>query len=102
MSQPVYVIAQIDVKDHEIYMTEYGMPVLEQFNTVGAEVLVATPERNLKEGDWPGNWTVVVRFPSAEVADAWYHSEEYAPHRKARIDTLSNSGTVTIVPGLGG
>ena len=31
------------------------------------------------EGTWPGNWTVILRFPSMAIAESWYGSEEYQP-----------------------
>ena len=100
MTQPVYMIAQIDVKDHQAYMDEYGKPVFSQFIEAGAEVLVASADAETFEGDWPGNWTVVVKFSSAEAATSWYNSEEYSPLKAARIEQLSNSGSVVMVPGF--
>ena len=100
MTQPVYLMAQIDVKDHQAYLEEYGMPVLDQFTEAGAEVLVATPDRQVFEGEWPGNWTVVVKFSSAEAATNWYNSVEYTPLKEARIEQLTNGGTVVMVPGF--
>ncbi len=100
MTQPVYMMAQIDVRDHQAYMEEYGMPVLNQFVEAGAEVLVASADAEVFEGSWPGNWTVVVKFPSAEAATSWYNSVEYAPLKTARIEQLSNSGSVVMVPGF--
>ena len=41
MTEPFYAIAQIDVKDYEAYVSEYGSPVFEQLQKAGAEVLVA-------------------------------------------------------------
>ena len=100
MTLPVYLIAQIDVKDYQVYLEEYGMSVLEQFVQAGAEVLVATPDVEVLEGEWQGNWTVVVRFSSAEAANKWYHSEDYAPLKQARIEKLTNGGTMVMVPGF--
>ncbi len=98
MTQPVYVMAQIDVKDHQVYMEEYGVLVLNQFVKAGAEVLVGSADAVVLEGEWPGNWTVVVKFSSAEAATSWYNSREYAPLKAARIEQLSNSGSVVMVP----
>ncbi|MFT4520754.1 MAG: hypothetical protein ACI9JM_003162 [Halioglobus sp.] len=100
MTQPVYFIAQIDVKDYKSYIEEYGMPLLELLNKIGAQVLSAAPEFGVLEGHWPGNWVATIRFPSAEVATTFYNSEEYAPLKSKRIDELSNAGTVIMVPGL--
>jgi uncharacterized protein (DUF1330 family) len=100
MTQAVYMMAQIDVRDHKAYMEEYGVPVLNQFIEAGAEVLVASADAEVFEGSWPGNWTVVVKFSSAEAATNWYNSIEYAPLKAARIEQLSNGGSVAMVPGF--
>ena len=100
MTEPVYAIAQIDVKDQNTYITEYGLPLLEMFDQIGAEVLAATDEGEVLEGERSGNWTVIIKFPSSEAANNWYKSEDYAPLKKARIERLSNSGMVMLVPGF--
>ena len=98
MTTPVYMIAMIDVKDYQTYAEQYGMPVGAMFAEVGAEIVVASPEAEVLEGNWPGNWTVVVKVPSAEIARALYDSEKYAPFKKARIERLANETTFAIFP----
>lgn len=100
MDKPVYMIGQISVKDFDAYLEEYGMPVGQLFADAGADVLVATQEANILEGDWPGNWTVVVRLPSEQAAFDLYNSEEYAPLKKARMERLTTSTTLGIFPGF--
>jgi hypothetical protein len=36
MSKPVYLVAQIDVKDYESYLSEYGFPLPRQLRSVAA------------------------------------------------------------------
>ena len=98
MTTPVYMIATIDVKDYMEYAEKYGMPVGAMFAKVGAEILVATNEADVLEGNWPGNWTVVVKVPSAKIAHDLYDAEEYAPFKKARIEHLANQTTLAIFP----
>ena len=100
MSNPVYMIGIIDVKDFQAYAEEYGMPVGQLFAEVGAEIIAASDQAEVLEGDWSGNWTVIVKVPSAEVARELYHSDKYAPFRKARIERLANSTSLAIVPGF--
>jgi uncharacterized protein (DUF1330 family) len=100
MHEPVYAVAHIDVKDHEAYLAEYGLPVFEQFVQAGAEVLAATTEAQTMEGEALGNWTVIVKFPDADSASAWYGSAAYQPFKKMRIERLSNASTVMMVPGF--
>ena len=99
MSQPVYLIAQIEVKDRQQYLDQYGAPLAAQLAELGAELLVTSPDREIREGVWAGNWTVVIRFPSRAVATAWYESAEYAPLKDARINTLTTGGNLVFVPG---
>jgi uncharacterized protein (DUF1330 family) len=100
MSNPVYLIAQIEVKNHESYLAEYGFPLLEQLAEIGAEVLAADYNYEVLEGRWPGNWTAIIRFPNRAVMSAFYHSEKYAPLKALRIDKLSEAGAVIALPGL--
>ncbi len=95
MSNPVYLIAQIDVKDCESYLSEYGFPLLEQLTEIGAEVLAADANFDILEGNWPGNWVAVIKFPSEEVLSEFYNSEKYAPLKALRVEKLSNEGTVS-------
>ncbi|MEH6591404.1 MAG: DUF1330 domain-containing protein [Halioglobus sp.] len=98
MADHAYMIATIDIKDYQTYLEQYGMPVAEMFAEAGAEVLVATEEADVLEGEWVGNWTVVVRLPSAEVAHQLYDSEKYAPFKKARIEKLTHSSALAVFP----
>jgi uncharacterized protein (DUF1330 family) len=100
MTNPVYLIAQIDVKDYESYLSEYGFPLLEQLTEIGAEVLAADANIDVLEGQWPGNWVAVIKFPSEEAMSKFYNSEKYAPLKTLRIEKLSNEGTVVVVPGI--
>jgi uncharacterized protein (DUF1330 family) len=100
MTEPVYALAQIDVKNQQDYIEKYGLPVFEQLRAAGGEVLVATDEIQVLEGQGHGNWMVLIRFPSAAAADNWYQSEEYAPLKQARIERLSNSGNVLMARGF--
>ena len=100
MSNPVYMVGVIDVKDFKAYGEQYGLPVGEMFAEVGAEIVAASTEAEVLEGDWQGNWTVIVKVPSAKIARDLYHSVHYAPFKFARQSTLANQTTLAIVPAL--
>ncbi len=51
-----------------------AMPTVFAF---GGTPLVAGPPAEVIEGEWHGNQTVVLEFPSVEAAQAWYHSAQY-------------------------
>jgi len=99
MAAPTYMIARIDVTDLPRYRAEYGALVAAQFASFGAELLVATPDADVLEGEWPGNWTVVVRFPDRAAAEAWYRSPEYAPLKARRINELTQGAGLVFVTG---
>ena len=97
---PAYLIGRLNVKDHEDYMKRYAMPVLEQFKKAGAEILAATPQPDVLEGEWKSNWTVLIRFPSLKAARSFINSDEYAPYRTLRVNELTNEGTALLVEGF--
>jgi uncharacterized protein (DUF1330 family) len=100
MSDPVYMIGLIDVQDFDTYAVEYGIPVGALFAEIGAEIIVASRDAEVLEGTWQGNWTVVVKVPSAEAARELYESDRYAPFRAARQGALANSTSLAIFPAL--
>jgi uncharacterized protein (DUF1330 family) len=99
MTEPVYVIAQIETADLPRYREEYGKHVLPLIAEHGGVLLVGSDQAEALEGTWSANWTVVIRFPSRQAALAWYESAAYAPLRRARIETLTSGGNLALVPG---
>jgi uncharacterized protein (DUF1330 family) len=99
MSEPVYLVAQIDTEDLPRYRAEYGKHVVPLIAEHGGELLVGSAEAEVLEGTWSGNWTVVIRFPSREAARGWYESAAYAPLKRARIETLTRGANLVLVPG---
>jgi uncharacterized protein (DUF1330 family) len=91
--KPVYFIALLRVPDVDRYRREYGRRVLAQLAAAGAQVLVASTSPIVLEGDWESTWTVVIQFPDRAAALRWYHSEEYAPLKKLRLEELTTGGT---------
>jgi len=76
---PAYIIASLSIPDREAFLSRYGGPVLSTLSAVGAEVLAAGPDATVLEGVYANNWTVIIRFPSRAVLDAWFASDVYAP-----------------------
>ena len=91
-----YVIAQITVTDPEAYKDYVAAvtPIVEKY---GGEYLVRGAPAQHFEGEPIGERTVVIRFPTLQAANEWYHSEEYAPVRKMR--QAASSSLQTIVEG---
>jgi uncharacterized protein (DUF1330 family) len=73
----------------EELMTRYApfaVPTLMQY---GGEMIAGTPAPKVLEGSFDATWSAILRFPSLEMADAWYNSPEYAPLKELRINELS-------------
>lgn len=63
----------------------YVKAISETMAPYGGVFLASVPEVRVMEGEWPlENRLVLIRFPSAERALAWYGSEEYAPLLRIR------------------
>ncbi|SDZ56556.1 Uncharacterized conserved protein, DUF1330 family [Jannaschia faecimaris] len=100
VADPVYMIAQVKIEDQESYFDDYGTAVFPIVMGTGAKVLVATPTVKKLEGEWDGNWTVVIEFPSESAAmDDWYNSAAYESVRELRFATTSLNNLV-IAPGF--
>lgn len=92
-----YVIAQIEVSDAETYPSYVAMvqPIVEKF---GGKFIVRGGRAVSYEGRPPGDRNVVIRFPSFEAAEAWYHSEDYAEAKALRQS--ASTSVQTIVEGV--
>ncbi|MEN8722154.1 MAG: DUF1330 domain-containing protein [Alphaproteobacteria bacterium] len=100
VTAPAYVYARLTVQDFAPYIEKYAMPfqtVLAQFD---GTVLSATTDAEMLEGVSDGNWTVLLQFPSLAQAKAFYHSDDYAPLIKTRVEELKTSGHIMVLPGM--
>ena len=96
MSEPVYLLAQLEITDMEAFFRDYAMPLQPLNQKYGVEVLVGTPEVTTLEGDYDKNFTVVIKFPSAEKQAQWYADPDYQP-LIAKRQELTNIGNSTLV-----
>ena len=94
------MVVQLDVKDPKEYRERYAISVVEMFQKIGAETVAAAAAPTVLEGEWKGNWTVIIRFPSMEVATDWYNSAAYQPLKNLRIRELTNGGSAVFVEGF--
>ncbi|MEV5357335.1 DUF1330 domain-containing protein [Streptomyces sp. NPDC052693] len=84
-----YVIMTEAIRD-EAGMAAYGKASAASMVEAGARVRAVDPHPQVLEGEWHGDRTVVVEFPSVEAARAWYESagyQEAMPLRRAAADT---------------
>ena len=94
-----YVIAIIDVTNAEDYK-EYAQQVPATIAKYGGRYLVRGGTMDLREGEWPGQRTVILEFPSIERAREWYDSPEYRPLRPIR--QANSRGRIAFFEGLPG
>lgn len=79
-----YIIADIDVKDAEIYAT-YTAQTPDMVAKFGGKFIVRGGTLAPLEGGWQPSRLVVVEFPTFEQARKFYDSEEYGPLKAIRI-----------------
>ena len=92
-----FVVAQINVTDPRAY-PQYVEKVQATLDLFGGEFLVRGGRSESYEGTPPGERTVIIRFPSYEAAQDWYHSDAYAPVRALR--QAASESVQTIVEGV--
>ena len=92
-----YLIAQINILDRETY-TKYEAGFMQVFAKYDGSLLAVDEESKRLEGSWPYTRTVLISFPTAAQALAWYQSDDYqalAQHRFA-----SSTANVCLIKGL--
>ena len=95
---PVYLVADIDVRDSETY-DEYSRQAQATFAGYGeVKYLVRGGETTVLEGDWHPKRFFVIRFEDKEKAMAWYRSPAYQEVMKIR--TASSRSNLFMVEGV--
>jgi uncharacterized protein (DUF1330 family) len=94
---PAYVIANVTVTDAAGYEA-YRRLVPASIEKFGGRFLARGGEIEVLEGDWRPGRLVILEFPSAEQAKAWWHSPEYAEARAIRQAT--SEGTLIVLQGV--
>jgi len=81
---PAYVIAYAgNVRDADA-IAEYRRRNTDAVARHGGRFLARGGEVEVLEGPWPHERCVIMEFPDAAAARAWYESDEYAPLRAMR------------------
>lgn len=83
-----YVVVQIDVEDPETYerYKELAPPSITEF---GGRYIVRGGATETLEGSWAPTRFVVLEFPTADAARAWWSSESYAEAKAMRQRSAS-------------
>lgn len=86
---PAYVIVDVDAYDtagFDAYKIQAAATIFAQ----GGQVLVATNEVCVLEGDWHPRWVTVLQFEDVEAAKRWWSSQEYEGPRSLRQRTTTS------------
>lgn len=78
-----YIIADVDVHDEAQYAA-YRELSSQAIREAGAEVLVRGGNPTTLEGGWSSRRVVVIKFPTREAAERFYHGDTYSRARKLR------------------
>jgi uncharacterized protein (DUF1330 family) len=94
---PAYVIVNIDVTDPAPY-EEYKRLAPPSIAAHGGRYLARGGAVHVLEGDWSPKRLVVLEFPTAAKAKAWWDSSDYAAARRLRQSC--SSAEMVVVEGL--
>jgi len=98
-SLPVYMLVQLDITNTDRFFSEYVEHLGPIHQKHGVEVLAGTPEADVQEGEYNKNFTVVLKFPSAEAQANWYSDPDYQSLKKVRTETTNpKRSTLVVVP----
>jgi uncharacterized protein (DUF1330 family) len=95
-----FVIVQIAINDRDGYHRYETAGHQEIFDKFSAKLVGVDEQVEAVEGSWPFTRTVIIEFPSKELARAWYDSDEYQAVVGLRHgSTTSNLVIVSGYPG---
>ncbi|HYY99011.1 MAG TPA: DUF1330 domain-containing protein [Pyrinomonadaceae bacterium] len=81
-----YIVVEVEVRDRERY-EDYKRLVPPTLAEYGGRFLVRGGAAETLEGDWSPARIVVLEFPDAARARAWWASDAYAPAKRLRQQT---------------
>jgi uncharacterized protein (DUF1330 family) len=81
-----YLVAEVEVLDRERFET-YRKMVPASLEPYGGKFLVRGGNVENLEGEWLPKRLVILEFPSAAKAKAWWESDEYAAAKALRHAT---------------
>ncbi|MFZ0487651.1 MAG: DUF1330 domain-containing protein [Arenicellales bacterium] len=78
-----YIVVEVKVHDSTLY-EDYKSQVMPTLEPYGGRFLVRGARTELLEGDWNPSRFVILEFPTADQARAWWSSDEYAGPKALR------------------
>jgi len=98
--KPAYFMVQVKAKSLEELSVRYAQAAIASLMKSGGQMIAGTPAPTVLEGKWDGSWAAILKFPSMEMAQAWYNSPEYQPLKELRINELTEDGQILLVQGM--
>jgi len=83
---PAYIIVEVTVHNPTEY-EDYKKLTPGSLKNYQGKFIVRGGKTETLEGEWSPQRIVVLEFPTAELANAWWASEEYAPAKVLRQRT---------------
>jgi uncharacterized protein (DUF1330 family) len=78
-----YVVVEIEVHNQELYKS-YTQLTPASIAAYQGKFVVRGGETIVLEGDWQPKRLALLEFPSMEIANSWWHSEDYTKAREIR------------------
>ena len=98
--KPAYFLVQVKAKNLEELTERYAQYAIPSLIKFGGEMIAGSPTPTVLEGQWNGSWAAILRFPSLEMAQTWYHSPDYRPLKELRINELTENGQILLIEGM--
>ncbi len=83
-----FVVVEIDVHDQELYKA-YTQLTPASIASYQGKFIARGGDTIVLEGDWQPKRLVLLEFPSVNVANSWWNSEEYTKARAIRQKAAS-------------
>jgi uncharacterized protein (DUF1330 family) len=94
LAMPAYVVVNVHVKDPVRY-ENYKQLAQASIPVYGGRYLARGAPVEVLEGEWTPSRLVILEFPSAERARAWWASTEYAEGKALRQATAHTDMVLT-------
>lgn len=78
-----FVVVEIDVHNQELYQS-YTQLTPASIASYQGKFVARGGDTIVLEGEWNPKRLVILEFPSVEIANSWWHSEEYTKAREIR------------------
>ncbi|MEI7917747.1 MAG: DUF1330 domain-containing protein [Methylophilaceae bacterium] len=99
-AKPAYFMVQVKAKNLEELSVRYAQAAIASLIKMGGQMIAGSPVPTVLEGKWDGSWAAILKFPSMEMAQAWYNSPEYQPLKELRINELTEGGQILLLEGM--